>query len=284
MPDDFAVFILTHGRPRKVLTYTQLRNRGYSGLIYLIVDDEDAALPEYRRQYGGQVVVFSKAAVAEREDQGDNFRDRRAVFYARNACFEIACRLGLTYFLQLDDDYAHFEYRINAQSRFPRGHRTVKRNMDQVILALLDYYRAIPAASIAMAQGGDFFGGESDFAKVMRKCMNSFFCSIERPFSFIGRVNEDVNTYTTLQRRGSLFLTIPFVMVYQVATQSRAGGMSEMYLEHGTYLKSFYSVMYAPSCVRVRVMGRTYRRLHHAVDWDSAAPCILSETYRKTLA
>ena len=29
----------------------------------------------------------------------------RAIVYARNACFDLAKDLGITYFIQLDDDY-----------------------------------------------------------------------------------------------------------------------------------------------------------------------------------
>lgn len=33
MRDDFCAFILTHGRPDKVLTYRTLRRAGYTGKI-----------------------------------------------------------------------------------------------------------------------------------------------------------------------------------------------------------------------------------------------------------
>ena len=38
---DFAVFILTNGRPDRVVTYDTLKRCGYTGPIYLIVDDLD---------------------------------------------------------------------------------------------------------------------------------------------------------------------------------------------------------------------------------------------------
>lgn len=41
MRDDFCAFILTHGRPGKVLTYRTLRRAGYTGKIFIVVDDED---------------------------------------------------------------------------------------------------------------------------------------------------------------------------------------------------------------------------------------------------
>jgi hypothetical protein len=73
------------------------------------------------------------------------------------------------------------------------------------------------------------------------------------------------------------------VSLTQKQTQSNSGGMTDLYLDSGTYVKSFYSVMYAPSCVKVKAMGQTNKRLHHEVDWSAAAPCIVKAEYSKRL-
>lgn len=90
MRDDFCAFILTHGRPDKVLTYRTLRRAGYTGKIFIVVDDEDKTRHQYMAEFGEQVLVFSKADIASRFDEADNFGDRRSIFYARNACFDLA--------------------------------------------------------------------------------------------------------------------------------------------------------------------------------------------------
>ena len=41
MRDDFAVFILTHGRADNVVTVKALEKGGYTGKTYFIIDDED---------------------------------------------------------------------------------------------------------------------------------------------------------------------------------------------------------------------------------------------------
>jgi len=165
---------------------------------------------------------------------------------------------------------------------------TVKpiKNLDTIFEAVIKYYRLIPALSIAFAQCGDFIGGINNgngaFRFSKRKAMNSFFCSTERRFNFIGRVNEDVNTYIGFQSAGNMFLTIQNVAINQKATQSNKGGMSEMYIESGTYLKSFYTVICSPSSVLIRMMRTTNRRLHHSINWDCAVPQIISDRYKKS--
>ena len=54
-----------------------------------------------------------------------------------------------------------------------------------------------------------------------------------------------------------------------------------MYLEMGTYVKSFYTIMYAPSCVKMGLLGLSSKRLHHQVYWNNAVPKILEEKHKK---
>lgn len=279
---DFAVFILTHGRPDHVKTFNTIRKEGYTGRIYIVIDNEDKTAPEYYTKYKKRVIMFDKEAIAKTFDEFDNFSDRRAIVYARNACFEIARNLGITYFLELDDDYSCFSYRINDNLQHPT-HAFQVKSLDQIFDAFLEYYKSIPAKSIAMSQGGDWFGGATNFNNPpKRKCMNTFFCSIERPFIFSGRINEDVNTYTHFQSRGNLFLQIPFVQMNQIQTQNNKGGMSDIYLSAGTYIKSFYTIICAPNCTVINMMGTVGKRLHHNICWDNAVPCIIRESHKKS--
>lgn len=280
---DFCVFILTHGRPDKVLTYRTLRDNGYAGPVFLVVDNEDKRAPDYIKTFGKEhVVIFDKAKTALTFDEFDNFDDRRTIVYARNACFDIAEQLGFTYFLQLDDDYVMFKYRVNELHKYPKSCPYMRRTLGDAIYATLRFYQSIPAASIAFSQGGDWFGGEANFGKeVKRKCMNSFFCSTLRRFQFVGRINEDVNTYTWFASKGNLFMTIPHIQLDQKTTQKNAGGMTDIYINQGTYVKSFYTIICSPSCVTIEMMGETNRRIHHCVDWPSAVPCLVSPKWRK---
>ena len=278
----FAIFILTHGRADRVKTFNTLNKQGYTGDVYLIVDNEDKELDEYRLLYGEKVIVFDKLAIANEIDQGDNFPDRRSPLFARNACFEIAAELGLDYFLELDDDYTDFVYKFTSSLEYKE--RKIL-NLDRLFAAFLEYYKKTNALSIAMAQNGDFIGGRSSshvhHIRLLRKCMNTFFCSVKRPFQFVGRLNDDVNTYISLGHRGNLMLTVCNTSIIQTTTQSNRGGLTEVYLAEGTYVKSFYSVMYCPSFVRIAMMGDKHRRIHHRISWNNAVPCILSYRHKK---
>lgn len=282
MRNDFCVFILTHGRPNNVYTVKSLKQANYTGRVIFVVDNEDDTVEEYKNNFGEEnVYVFDKLAISKTFDTADTFDDRRTIVYARNACFNIARELGYNYFLELDDDYTSFEYRYQKDNKL-----LVKKvkDLDSIIAAMIDFLEKTNALTVAFAQGGDFIGGVKNGnynKKVLRKAMNTFFCKTEKRFDFVGRINEDVNTYTSLGNKGYLLLTITDVSITQKATQSNKRGMTDVYLNGGTYLKSFYSVIFSPQCVKVAIMGDKHKRIHHNVDWDKCCPKILNECYKK---
>tara|TARA_R110000787_G_scaffold214859_1_gene323985 strand:- start:67 stop:921 length:855 start_codon:yes stop_codon:yes gene_type:complete len=283
MIKDFAAFILSHGRANNVITYDTLRKTGYTGDIYIIIDNEDKTAKEYYDKFGDKVVMFDKKKIAKTFDEADNFDDRRAIVYARNACFDIAKDLDIKYFIQLDDDYTTFRFAANDKGEYITSNTAITK-LDKIFEAMLNFYKSTNIHSIAMAQGGDFIGGENSRVfkeKLARKCMNSFICSTDRPFQFVGRINEDVNNYTHKGSLGYLFFTIATVRLEQKQTQSNEGGMTDIYLDNGTYIKSFYSVIFQPSAVTISLMGNKNNRLHHRVNWNATTPVILDEKYKK---
>lgn len=281
---NYAAFILTHGRPDGILTWRTLRACGYTGRIYIILDNEDPTIDEHREKYGADnVVVFDKAAVEAEIDTADTQPDRKAVVYARNASFQIARDLGLDYFIQLDDDYQRFSYRVIQEDTLLAP---AIRDLDAVFEAMFTFLDDTGAASVAMSQAGDHIGGLGGNIrkKIRRKAMNSFFLRTDRPVQFIGKLNDDVNAYVVHGSRGDVFFTIMHLCLVQRATQAGEGGMTDTYLKYGTYVKSFYTVMMAPSCVQIQPMpGNTEHRIHHWVNWTYAVPKIINESHRKPL-
>lgn len=161
MRSDFAVFILTHGRPENIVTMKSLERGGYSGKVYIVIDNEDDTADRYRELYGDKVIQFDKLAESKKFDAADLSEDRRAIVYARNVCFDLAEQLGLEYFLELDDDYTDFEY------RWPEGGKLMIKsivNIDALFSAMVEFLESSGALSVALAQGGDLIGGANTFS------------------------------------------------------------------------------------------------------------------------
>lgn len=282
---NYAVFILTHGRPNKVYTTKALGKAGYTGKIYYILDTDDKTADEYKENFGEEnIIIFDKAETLKDFDIMDNQSDYRCIVFARNESFKIAERLGLDYFIELDDDYTQFIYRFDDEYRYIPATRPIK-NLDKIFEYMIEYLENTIIDTIAFAQGGDFIGGKSGgMAQVVqskRKAMNLFVIKTNRKFNFIGRINEDVNTYVSEGSRGRIFLTTTQLALKQKTTQTNSGGMTEMYEAEGTYVKSFYSVMVSPSSVKINLMGNKNKRLHHIISWKNTVPKIIKEDYKK---
>ena len=281
MRKDFAIFILSNNRADRVDTISALQKSNYTGKYYVIVDSMDPMLSEYINTFGNNIIIFDKKKSALETDTFDNSDRLNAVVFARNECFNIAKNLGIKYFLELDDDYVRFEYRYEESNKLMTA---LIEDFDSVVDEMIAFLETSNANTVAFSQGGDFIGGleSRNFKKkLLRKAMNSFFCSVDRPFKFTGLINEDVNTYVTLGSRGDLFLTYSPLSLVQKQTQYNAGGLTDIYLSLGTYQKSFFSVITAPSCVSISMMGEQHRRIHHLISWENCCPKIISDKFKR---
>lgn len=280
--NNFGVFILTHGRADNVITIPTLRKLGYTGDIYLIIDNEDEQKEKYEKLDDvKKVIIFDKEEEMKHTDTIDNFKDHRLVVYARNKCHDIAKELKLDYFLVLDDDYTTMAFKYVDEKKFKS--KDVK-NADKLFESAIEFLEVSGAYTVAFAQGGDFIGGKDNKnleKGLLRKAMNSFFCKTDRAFKFLGSTNEDVNAYVSIGNKGGLMFTITKVSVEQGKTQANKGGLTDIYLDNGTYVKSFYSVICMPSAVKVATMGNKDKRIHHQVLWEHCCPKILNEKWKK---
>lgn len=279
----FACFVLCHGRPYNTPTIETLRKFGYTGEIYIILDDKDETADDYRKNFPDcKVEIFSKAEIAKTFDTMDISDNDKCAVYARNACFDIAEKNGLDYFCELDDDYVTMPYRwVEGETLY----RSRGADLDSVFEAHIEFMETSDNIySIAFAQPGDFIGGYTsalNIRKYLQKTMNSWIIKTNRRFVFNGRMNDDVNTYCSYGSKGKLFYTFNYIMIDQPETQQVSGGMTDMYKGNGTYMKSFYTVMLCPSFVKIGTMGDHFHRIHHKIDYNIGVPKLISSIYKK---
>ncbi len=281
--DDFAVLIISHGRPDKVHCVNTLNKVGYTGKYYIIIDNEDSTADEYYKLYGDKVIMFDKSALDGTFDLMDNFEGRSVPVFARNVLYSIAKDLNLKYFLELEDDTMDFVHRYVKDDKLKVKAIT---DFDSIVNAMVEWISTTNIDTVAFIQAGDLLGGHERKlwqSKVVRKAMQTFFFKVDNPVYFQGRFNDDVNMYLQYGKLGKVVLSIRDVVLCTGETQQTSGGITEMYQQYGTYVKSFYSVMLRPDCVKIHgmTMFSGNRRIHHRIDWDKAVPKIISSDYRK---
>lgn len=277
---DFAVFILTHGRAKTISTYRALRDGGYTGEVYIVIDNEDDQEDLYRQKFGDMVIQFDKRDYLAKTDLGDLDDDRRIGVFARNFIQDEAKRLGYRFHLQLDDDVHGFTYRF-AQGDVLRALRC--QHLDEVFAGMVEYMKETPITSLSFALSAYNMGGVNGSINdgMTRKTMTTFLMRADDVQYFNMRMNDDITTSLINGMRGKLYYSYLPVEVEVDKTQVQSGGMTDIYQKNGTYRKSFYSVMCCPSCVKVSAMGITDYRIHHTIKWNNAVPKLLSQRWSK---
>ena len=142
------VWVLTNEKPKDRIGKIQLidatskfkKMRKSLGHKRHYLDKEDIKeVIEYYEKYSTSknVKIFDKKYYADRVDEGNNFDERRTITHARNACFDIAKQIGVTYFIQLDDDYKQFKFRFENKL----GYEAVIKNIDKTFDSFLNFYK-----------------------------------------------------------------------------------------------------------------------------------------------
>lgn len=275
MRNDFAVLIITHGRPQKQYTYKMLKKGNYTGNIYFVVDDKDPTISELQEMYGAEnVKIFTKCK--KYIIAGDNIKQGQGYdgisSYARNACFDVARKLGLKHFLMLDDDYKNINYRYLSENKL-KG-KSVD-NFDVLFSAMCEWLDSSEKIyAISFGVDGDFIGGVKEWFK--RTARNSYFCRCDKPFNFLGRVFEDRTTPVVYNSEGKIFITTLQVHLITVKRQA-SGGIADFYKKCSSYWQSFYTVMWRPQCCKIT--GK--KEITNSVIEKNAYPKIISEEHKK---
>ncbi len=278
MRDDFACIVISHGRP-ECNTVKIFRSSGYTGKIYIVVDDEDKSLPDYVAKYGDDVHVFHKT---DNFDTGDLGGNKGVATYARNECRQVAEKHGLKYYFMLDDDFKSLSYRYNDG-----GHlKAVKaRGLDKVLEGICRYFDESTVECLGFGTAVDYIGGVPTFesGRPNRSVMGGYFLRTSNKFEWPCRYSEDSIADIAQSRKGQAwFRFIPVMSILALWLPKRkndlSGGCISAYESEGSFKLRFYSVMYHPDCVSMRSSGDGYDNL---IRNNNAYPKIISGRYKK---
>lgn len=271
MRDDFAVFILSHGRANDILTVDMLHKGNYTGDWFVVIDDEDDQEPIYRERFGEHVIQFNKLAESLKTDTGDLDNDRRVGVFARNAIQDIAKEKGYKYHLQLDDDFRMLSIRL------PKGEGTKLTNIrcydfDTLFSKMLDFMDATDVSWLSFGLSSDYLGGAANkryLSGLFPKTMGSFLMRADDITRFKMRMNDDITTCIHSWFIGKPNYTFTKVMVETPPTQRMAGGMTDIYTDK--------TIVHQRSSTRNGRRGGTMRKYDFLIVGAGLAGSVLAE-------
>ena len=277
MRDDFAVFILTHGRAKQQKTLKAMKKCGYTGRLYLVVDDEDEQLEEYLHLYGRKVITFSKREIECCFDTMTNKKEYGAVVYARNASYEIANRLGVRWIFVCDDDISNISFRILRNNKLER---LDIHEIDRLFERMCEIADAGNLCVFGFSQAGIYIGGANKLylSGHQRKVSQAMLLDVKNPIECRGIFYEDLIAALDAGAAGRVAISTTLVSVQSPEMTTNAGGMCDAYSKSSAYIHCFYTVMAHPSVVSIVMNGGTFKlKFLYSAD----APMIISERWRK---
>lgn len=280
MRNDFAIFILTHGRANDQKTLNMLKENGYTGKWFLVVDNLDEQLEEYQQKYREHVIVFDKLAAWGITDTFHNGKMLKAVVFPRNVVFQYAREKGIKSFAMCDDDISRLNYKHIEGEKLATD--KITRNIDKILEAYANYAEMAKITVLGMCEDGVFIGG------VNQLVLNGYTPSIgkfiffrtEDEVKYRGLYYEDnIATFDIpLQGRMSFSPTI-ISTVSQIDTKKTKGGMHDVYENTSSgYTCSFMVLMVHPSGIKI-VQRKDNWKIRKSQ--ENLRPMLLDEKWRK---
>ena len=204
---NYAVYIISHKRAETISTLNALRKSGYTGRAYIVVDDKDPQLDEYKKRYKDDLLVFVKSAYSH-VDLYDLNQSLDSAVIPKHAVFDFARNKGMEGVVILDDDMDNFRYRF-----YDHDHRLKNvavesgHALDMVFDACFDFISEtdIPCC-IGFLPAGRFF--PDTMTKFIRQCVNMFIVRLDFNCRWTGRFADDENTFTKQNTVGALMFSL----------------------------------------------------------------------------
>lgn len=281
MRKDFAIFILTHGRPNNQDTLYALRKAGYTGEIYLVLDDLDTTQEEYRKLYDN-ILVFDKMKYVNSTELGVSKPHINFAVFARNAIEDFAQCMGLSYFAMVDDDLVKFRYRYEENDKLKS---LDVKNMDDVLESYIDFMEIGHIPIITLASQFRFIGGVKNIAPInspkWRLGFTFYIRSTKEYIKWTSNICEDRITCILYNREGFVWLQLPFVQLDTKEMHGvNDGGNSDTYREITDFYRIFFTEVFVPDCNYAMYWKRNNWWVNKIPDYNTVCPMIISDKYR----
>lgn len=280
MYNDFAIFICTHGRPDKQLTYKTLKNYGYNGKIYLVLDDTDSTIQQYIDNFGtDNIYVFDKQHYINDTDVGTNNPSFKCIVYAKNAVEDIARDLNLTSFVIADDDIEKFRFRFQNNAKLS-SYKLCE--FDVCVELCNELLLSADIASLGFSFTQMYFGGCEGLKDLykFRVPYNFVFRNAKFRVNWQSWFGEDIITALSYNKTGQFWTVIPNIQqdIANVGSGNADGGMADVYRTIDSFRLAMCDFIYHPSAIRPYWYKNKFMA---AIKKVNAYPLLISSRYRR---
>lgn len=277
----FAIFILSHKRADRVETYSTLINSGYTGEVFIVIDNEDPQKLMYQKRFENLLLEFNKSKWIERTDTVTNDKRKSSPVYARNYIEYTAKVMGYDAYIVMDDDITNLRFRY--VENYVSKSQALKSSLDEVLEAYINYLLTAKIATLSFATVMVYAGGVHNEADMVRLANHRYTCQIHMrnlafPVDWISLANNDSISANNTAKIGYLWWSLPFIVYDSPKMNTLPGGMKEVYDGVSEFKRAFMSTVVSPSVCRV---GCSKNRLAIKRNLKAAYPVIISGRWKK---
>ncbi len=274
-----AIFIISHNRADRVETYDTLRNAGYTGQIYVVIDDEDPQKCKYVDRFGKECIVFRKEHFMEITDTISQEKKKSSPVYARNFVEFEASKLGIDAFGMFDDDVKNLRYRWVEDGKAKS--LGITKNLDIVIDTYMDYMVKCDMAAVSFANVMLYVGGVDGIEHRIignREMYQIHFRNAKFPVEWKSNINNDTITELLYSRRGYHYWSLPFIVYDSPKMNTLPGGMKAVYDSLSEFDRAFMATISVPS-----VCSPVVSKNHIVIGRNKkvAYPVVVSQRYKR---
>lgn len=273
---DFAVFIISHERVDRVESYTTLRNAGYTGKIYVVVDNEDTQLRRYLNSFIN-VLVYNKQLKINSTDTLTDKESRSSAVFARNAVEFYAKHLKLDAFAVFDDDITNLRLRWEEDGSYKS--RKLCSGLDDVMSWYAQYLIDSDIATLSF-ENCMFYVGGVDNNKIAneRWTYQIHIRNTKFPVDWHSIINEDIITEISTAVRGYIWWSLPHIVYEAVAMNDKEGGNKANYDKFSEFRRAMFATVANPSSC---LPGYSHGKLRIIQNKKASYPMIVSSRYKK---
>lgn len=271
------IFIPSYHRPDNVKTAKYFIKIGYDPKkIHVFLDSETDDIDQYKKEMtklGCNLHIFDMDEARKRYDYIHRASQlRRSAGQARNQFYDIAKKLGIEFYLVIDDDTNTYEIR-------PFGTYWRKATISDIVPvfdAVREFMQRQKIGCFGLSQTGDMFQRYSE--KILRKkVMNTTF--IDTRFIYRGEraiQDDDTSQFVGIMNEGYFTGSLASGLVLnQTLSATAKGGLTELYNECKLLNKSLVVPIQFPSLAHAERQQKNGARLHHRIKNRYLFPMIM---------
>lgn len=278
MANKFCVFIISHERSDRVETYDTLLRGGYTGEIYIVIDNEDSQKTKYVDRFGKFTIVFDKQYFMRQCDCVGESR-RASAIYARNAVEYFAKELKVDSYAVMDDDIVALRYKWIVGKTVKS--MQVNGGLDDVFKLYADYIIDNRIATTSFQSVMFYVGGAGNISNKVSASRETYQIHIRNanyPVAWKSVINEDIITEILTAQQGYIWWSLPHIVYDAVPMNDKSGGVKDAYDTISAFDRAFLATIVNPSCCKP---GYSHGKMRIIQDRKSSYPMIVSSRYKK---